>query len=245
MLLRTTALVLLVLPLALACGADTETEGVAEERGETASEIVSAAAGTTLETTARVNLRDGASTSDGIILTMPKGATVTTLATGATNGFLKVSYKGEEGFAHGSFLVKAGAAEAADDSDDDTPASGGNFNGKTFKGVTMLWEGDYNFLAKCDPPWGAAFSCNGKPTRDFVDNAAWIAVPGASFSKSLCNKSARVCKGSKCITAKVMDRGATSSFEGSTSVLKALGVTPGAKGCSSFGTTTGVTVTLE
>jgi len=243
MLLRTTALVLLVLPFAIACGAE---EAVPEETGATQSEVVRAV-GSSMQTTARVNLREGASTTDEIILTMPKGAIVKTLAGATTNGFFKVSYQGDEGWAHSTYLTPAdSAAPAADDEQaEEAPKPAAGFNGKSFSDVTMLWEGDYAFLDKCDPPYGATFSCDGAPSRSFVDNGAWIAVPHVSFSKALCKKSARVCKGAKCITAQVMDRGATGSFEGSTSVLKALGVTPGAKGCSSFGTTNGVTVTLE
>jgi uncharacterized protein YraI len=50
-----------------------------------------------------LNLRDGPSTADGVILVMPPGAVVT--VTGAIdNGFYPVSYRGEEGWAHYKYL---------------------------------------------------------------------------------------------------------------------------------------------
>ncbi|MDF2695799.1 MAG: hypothetical protein K0S65_4182, partial [Labilithrix sp.] len=71
--------------------------------------------------------------------------------------------------------------------------------------------------------------------------------PRANFSSNLCGKSARICKGSNCIVAKVVEKSETTGkWEGSTAVLDALGAETGFSGCSSsFGTVTGVTVTMQ
>jgi zinc D-Ala-D-Ala carboxypeptidase len=50
-----------------------------------------------------LNLRDGPSTADGVILVMPAGAVV--IVTGSIdNGFYPVRYRGEEGWAHYKYL---------------------------------------------------------------------------------------------------------------------------------------------
>lgn len=54
------------------------------------------------KTTANLNMRWGASTSNGIILNIPKGATVKVLST--SNGWDKVSYSGKIGFCSNSYL---------------------------------------------------------------------------------------------------------------------------------------------
>lgn len=59
------------------------------------------------KTTAALNLRTGPSTSHRVILVMPKGATVT-LQERYENGFYYVNYKGQLGWAHHDYLVKAG-----------------------------------------------------------------------------------------------------------------------------------------
>lgn len=57
----------------------------------------------TMIVTEDLNLRDGPSTSDNVILVMPTGAVVT--FTGEKkNGFLSVTYKGEEGWAYAQYL---------------------------------------------------------------------------------------------------------------------------------------------
>ena len=56
-----------------------------------------------------LNLRRGAGTGFGVILTMPEGAAVKILA-GPQASFYRVSYAGKEGYAHGNFLRPAAAA---------------------------------------------------------------------------------------------------------------------------------------
>jgi uncharacterized protein YraI len=57
----------------------------------------------TMIVTEALNLRDGPSTADNVILVMPTGAVVT--VTGKKqNGFLSVTYKGEKGWAYAQYL---------------------------------------------------------------------------------------------------------------------------------------------
>jgi hypothetical protein len=69
--------------------------------------------GSELETTARLNLRSGASTSTAVLLTMPLDATVTLRSSVPKNGFYQVSYGARAGWAHGGYLVEAGEGGAA------------------------------------------------------------------------------------------------------------------------------------
>lgn len=125
------------------------------------------------------------------------------------------------------------------------------FEGRAFQGVTLLWQGNWSYLVKCDSYSRAkkkvVFYCDESPSRSFVDEGAWIAVPRAYFSRGLCGTSARVCKGSRCVVATIVEKSETNSkWEASTAVLDALGVQSGFSSCTrSFGTATGVTVTLE
>ncbi|MDQ3274662.1 MAG: SH3 domain-containing protein [Actinomycetota bacterium] len=57
--------------------------------------------------TSALNLRSGPGTSYRVVLVMPKGATVT-LQQRYENGYYYVSYKGQLGWAHHDYIVKAG-----------------------------------------------------------------------------------------------------------------------------------------
>ncbi|MBX3227522.1 MAG: SH3 domain-containing protein [Labilithrix sp.] len=235
------------------------TEMADEESGSTESRITGATTeGATLVTTARLNLRATPSTSGKILLTMPLGASVTALAANPKGEFYKVEYDGNEGWASGRYLkaesgapVNVRAAEDEAEAPAPEPADEADFNGRKYSGVTMLWQGNWDFLIKCDSYSRKAgkvtFYCGPSESRSFVDDEAWIAVPSGMMSKKLCNTKARVCKGDACVVATVIERSVTANrWEGSTAVLEALGVSPSFKSCtSSQGTATGVTVTLE
>lgn len=205
--------------------------------------------GASFTTMARVNLREGPSTSETVLLTMPKGVTVTAVEATPRSGFYHVAYGDNDGWAYGAYL-KNGSGGATAEGTSSAP-TGGTFNGKSYSGVTLLWQGNWSYLVQCDSysrkKGRVVFFCDESPSRSFVDDGAWIAVPNASFSRSLCGKTARVCKGSRCIVAKVVERSVTAGkWEGSTAVMDALGVNTGFSGCSSsFGTATGVTVTFQ
>lgn len=59
---------------------------------------------TTFTTTANLNLREGPSTNDTIILTMPNGSTVEAIDETPTGNWYHVKYQGTEGWASGSYL---------------------------------------------------------------------------------------------------------------------------------------------
>jgi hypothetical protein len=147
-----------------------------------------------------------------------------------------------------ALVVVAGCASSESDSsstDDALTASNSSFNEPT-----LLWEGNWAFLTKCDSfsrsQGKVVFACDENPGQDFVDNEAWVAVPKNTFRRSLCGMTAHVCKGDTCIDAKVVDHGEGAHFEGSSGVLTALGEDSGFKGCnSSFGTVNGVTITID
>ena len=58
----------------------------------------------TATTTENLNLRDKASTSGTILVTIPKGNTVTLLSDKSSNGWYQVSYEGKIGYASGTYL---------------------------------------------------------------------------------------------------------------------------------------------
>jgi murein DD-endopeptidase MepM/ murein hydrolase activator NlpD len=81
--------------------------GVDEELATTSQALsTSVPIGSTLRTTAPLNLRTGAGTTFAIRLTIPSGATVKTVnRTAPSNGFYNVSYNGTVGWAHGNWLT--------------------------------------------------------------------------------------------------------------------------------------------
>lgn len=265
MLLRAAPLTLFLSTLSVVgCAAD---PSVDDAMGESDSAITgNVAVGATFTTTSRLNLRADPSTEASVLLTMPLGAPVTALDASPRAGFYHVKYKDQFGWAFGAYLagapVRAGAAEPPatetpvdqeDEGDDhgpgkDAPAT--SFNGRKFGGVTMLYQGDWDFLVKCDSysrkRGSVLFYCGTAESKSFVDDGAWIAMPGSSMTRKTCNEMARVCKGDRCITARIVEKSETSSrWEGSHAVMTALGVSAGWKSCnSSYGTATGVTVQL-
>lgn len=75
------------------------------------------------QTTSSVNLRSGPSTADGIILVVPRGATVS--LTGSTsNGFSSVSYQGSNGWIYTQFLGTVGAGDGGGGDGSQDPGSG-------------------------------------------------------------------------------------------------------------------------
>jgi len=69
-----------------------------------------------------LNLRTGPSTSDGVILVMPAGATLTRTGN-AANGFVSVDYNGNGGWAYEAYLSSGAAAPAPSDGGNDNPGT--------------------------------------------------------------------------------------------------------------------------
>ncbi|MGI5864064.1 MAG: SH3 domain-containing protein [Myxococcales bacterium] len=94
-----------------ACGGEAvvETESLvgADDAVSLTSELsTSVPVGSTLKATANVNMRKGAGTGYGVILVVPKGATVTTVErTSPSNGFYKIKYNGKTGWSHGNYYT--------------------------------------------------------------------------------------------------------------------------------------------
>lgn len=242
-----------------ACSAGADDEAVEEPATDAANMTEATTEGATFTTTARLNLRETPSRTAKIVTTMANGATVTAIEAEPTEGFYHVDFNGKQGWAHGQYLkATTPAAEAAPESPEEAkpnvPAdngSAGDFDGRAFSNVTLLWQGNWDFLIKCDSysrkRGNVTFYCGDAESRSFVDDEAWLAMPSGSMSKKMCNTRARVCKGDACVVAKIVERSVTAgSWEGSTAVLSALGVKTGFTSCtSSQGTAKGVTITLE
>ena len=100
----------LALPL-LAMGCAAPDVDDAEDQGETDSAITGTVKeGDQYVTTARLNLREGPSTSDEIQYTLALNTTVTILDGTPENGFYKVEANGDEGYVFGAYL-KSGATK--------------------------------------------------------------------------------------------------------------------------------------
>src|SRR5687767_8686353 len=90
-------------------GNSDELAGADEEFVATESQLTGdRAVGSTLETTADLNLRSGAGTNFDILTTMPKGSKVSVVKAAAENGFYQVKYTNLTGWASGQYLVEGG-----------------------------------------------------------------------------------------------------------------------------------------
>lgn len=91
-------------------------DGGVEEDGSTAQPDAGSsdvyAVGSTLRTTAALNLRTGPGTQHEVIVTMPAGTVVTLVTAAPNNGFYNVKYASLTGWASAEFLVAAPGATA-------------------------------------------------------------------------------------------------------------------------------------
>ncbi|NOU27993.1 MAG: hypothetical protein HOO96_08815 [Polyangiaceae bacterium] len=145
-------------------------------------------------------------------------------------------------------LVACGAADDAEPED-----NGIAHTDDELTGANLLFEGTCEFLRTCStwsqglPAGQVLWGCEGQAACD--DDGLWIAAPknGALglTQKKLCGRQVKLCKGSKCVVAKVRDKSITASkFEGSAGVLRALGISHGVSGrCGGYGSGS-VTVSL-
>lgn len=110
------ALVALVALSMTGCSSAGEWEGDDDDdaldtplEGTTSSALTgSPAAGTTVVTTTRLNMRSGPSTSSSILRTLPTGTRLSLLSSTSQNGFYRVSDDaGRVGHCHGAYLVAA------------------------------------------------------------------------------------------------------------------------------------------
>ena len=81
------------------------------------------AVGAQLRTTAALRLRNGPSTSAGIILVIPAGAIVTVVASAPSGGWYHVGYSGHEGWSYGTYLDRVSGSSSPP-----PPSSGGGLS---------------------------------------------------------------------------------------------------------------------
>jgi cell wall-associated NlpC family hydrolase len=154
--------------------------------------------GTTLVTTANLNLRSGPSTSNAILDVMPAGSTVKTLDASPQNGFYHVSYGGTAGYAYGAYLTLQSSGGGGGSGDAvtraltwvsaQTPYCGGTNGGHDYIcGGTCSrphesWD---NYRSDCSGlvsyAWGLA--APGRTTGGFApyDNAVSTTIPGSTL----------------------------------------------------------------
>ena len=80
--------------------------------------------------------------------------------------------------------------------------------------TNLLWQGNWSYLLSCDRYSRSAgrvvFTCDERPSRDFVDNGNWVAMPRAAFplsaGKKQCQRTVTLKKGAKSVTARVVER---------------------------------------
>ena len=150
-------------------------------------------------------------------------------------------------------LTAVACGGATDEEMDGEPnveeAAGEALSARTIRNATVLYQGDWKFLTSCDKfsRGRVRFACDEGPSRDFVDQGAWVALPSTLYSRRSCGQQVELCRGARCVTAKVVERSVTSSkWEGSSAVMEALGIDHGAPSCTrSWGTATGVTITVR
>ena len=84
----------------------TDVTGAADEDSVSADALTgSRPVGSTLRTTANLNLRTGATTNANIMLTMPRGSDVTVVTSEPSGAWYQVKYGSRTGWAHGNYLV--------------------------------------------------------------------------------------------------------------------------------------------
>jgi hypothetical protein len=96
----------------------TDLEGVGET-GELSTELSGGVPiGTTLHTTAPLNLRSGASTSNKVLHVIPEGAAVVTInRTTPVNGFYNIKHAGVAGWSYGAYLKGGGGGGGSTERD--------------------------------------------------------------------------------------------------------------------------------
>ena len=92
--------------LCAACGATPNDEEVADDSVSTDALSGSIAAGTELVTTANLNLRRGASTSQGVVRVLPKVTRVVAIGSAPVGAFYEVRAGADEGYVHGAYLER-------------------------------------------------------------------------------------------------------------------------------------------
>ena len=116
--------------------------------------------GSSLVSTADVNLRTGPDTSYSIITVVPNGSTVSVADGAPQNGFYKVTYKGDTGWSSGKYYkASSGGGDNNPPSEDVSAIEGAISRAKSAVGFSYWW-GHGRFL-EAGPGGGKAGSCSG------------------------------------------------------------------------------------
>ena len=139
-------------------------------------------------------------------------------------------------------LSAACAAETDDELEEDVS---GTESAITNKSVSLKYEGTCEFLRTCsrwsrglpegNVLWGCSAENDDHGSLDYGpcdDDDLWVAGP----TRAYCGKTAKICKGTTCVNAKVKDISVSRDWEASNGVMAALGLPYGLTGrCSGFG----------
>ena len=108
----------------------------ADEGAMSADSITSSyPVGTTLATTANLNLRTSGSTGAGVILVMPNGSHVTTVTAAPQSGWYNVHYGSHTGWAFGGYLTVVSTGSTGGGSTGGGSTGGGGTGGGSSSGV--------------------------------------------------------------------------------------------------------------
>ena len=115
---------------AAVAGCSAEQDDPGEVLASTADELATSgptySAGTTLRTTANLNLRASGSTSATILRVMPNGSRVTVRQSSGANAWVAVDFAGHAGWAHTSYLERvSGGGGGGGNADSNEPAGYG------------------------------------------------------------------------------------------------------------------------
>ncbi len=114
--LRTLSVTLMAMAALTGCGqaiVDSEQLTAGDESGATDNALTAALpVGSQLRATANVNLRVGASTSAKVLLVVPNGSLVETVAAAPVNGFYNVKFNGTVGFSSGAYYTLVSSPSA-------------------------------------------------------------------------------------------------------------------------------------
>lgn len=131
--------------LLVASGCSSEDGDSGELVGSTADELATSGPvytpGTTLRTTANLNLRAGGSVSTKILRVMPSGSHVTVREKSGANAWVAVTFSGYAGWAHTSYLERTSGGGSTNAGSDDAPKGYGANRGAKLASTALRVDG--------------------------------------------------------------------------------------------------------
>jgi Bacterial SH3 domain len=99
--------------------------------------------GSTLRSTANVNLRNGPSRSDDVLDVVPSGDTATLVESAPSNGYYHLQWNGEDGWSSGTYWQLVSSPSTPPTSPGSTGSSGGDAGTTTLTGAPWSCTGSY------------------------------------------------------------------------------------------------------